>query len=1037
MAPSTVTGHVLARSLSHGGIAGAVVGSVVGATLIFLLILPFILRCIREHRYRKQIAQENAEMGITGGSNAAGESYHPPFLAPAADQGPSGPPTHTSGDATATLGDNNSSDDGKTSASPPSPLLSAAAVPVKDQEAAPPVSSAPALPGPAGTDAPAVPPPATVRSSADTVSASEDGPTPGPAATRGLPAYLNASQQQNDQRPLTPPRKLNPAYTFPILSQEPMPRITPRQRSSTMRSSRQSSSLSQSLEGFFGGRLLRQGSNRSTPTRSPTMRSTRGPAQMARSPVEIGFDNLDPINHHTWLMRQQGIEDYSTGVDPTFFEVDYQHLTGASAEYYSGAPLSPPTDPSSSFMAPISYASSPPSMIASSFATMAAAAGIAGVASSAKKQPKTLISRTDSMRTTATGTDFSPLPLSPTSPLPKVQEGFESGDGERGIAMGENLASRGVSSAGLTPEPAESMRRSPSYGGLVPSPQMPAPGTVNPMDVWAPATEDERFIHKTAELDRIEQSPPPVRSSQSGSVSATDISPRESSSSPFPSEFLVDDFADEEIIVKAPEEPEATPTATVLATQPTPVSQPSPAEDAATNSLTYSSTGAVEAVSPEIKIKREEHSEPATPAAPLGENTQQPTPEVEANQGIVAPKVEQAYTKATTISQPDSADLEELMTDDFQGGINFAFGDGVSYNYAQETNSSVYLMDAKSEAVSAAPACQTLPQQSDAMYWPAPVDMTSQMPGQMQHSDMSGTMPNMVHNTMSTPMPPTMPNMISNTMPNTMPPSMPPSMHPMMQQMPTTMAAHANVPSISEPYLMPGNQMEYPNGMLLTSPFTVPNNGYPGMNNMGGMHTATFSNGMPASHYSLHTPQSSPGHYAGQHQMNGNAPYYPQQGTGLPLTPPPKGMANFNSPLSVPGYDGSNGPVSPLSNQGSTPTHGSSLSPRTHTCEECGRVFDQVHKLNHHKRYHERPHECAVVGCGKRFGTKTHLDRHVNDKHSKSRKYHCTEDGCPYSLPGGKSFPRKDNWRRHMVNKHGVQPEHDPIEVVDQPMVGM
>ena len=50
-----------------------------------------------------------------------------------------------------------------------------------------------------------------------------------------------------------------------------------------------------------------------------------------------------------------------------------------------------------------------------------------------------------------------------------------------------------------------------------------------------------------------------------------------------------------------------------------------------------------------------------------------------------------------------------------------------------------------------------------------------------------------------------------------------------------------------------------------------------------------------------------------------------------------------------------------------------------------------------------------------RFGTKTHLDRHVNDKHKKSRKFYCQAPGCPYSRHGGKSFPRKDNWRRHMV----------------------
>lgn len=100
-------------------------------------------------------------------------------------------------------------------------------------------------------------------------------------------------------------------------------------------------------------------------------------------------------------------------------------------------------------------------------------------------------------------------------------------------------------------------------------------------------------------------------------------------------------------------------------------------------------------------------------------------------------------------------------------------------------------------------------------------------------------------------------------------------------------------------------------------------------------------------------------------------------------------------------------------------------------------MFDQIHKLNHHKRYHDRPHECPHAGCTMRFGTKTHLDRHINDKHFKTRKFYCTVHDCPYSKQGGKSFPRKDNWRRHMVNKHQLTPTIDPEpEFIDEMMVG-
>ncbi|KAI1114671.1 hypothetical protein F5Y14DRAFT_158275 [Nemania sp. NC0429] len=91
-------------------------------------------------------------------------------------------------------------------------------------------------------------------------------------------------------------------------------------------------------------------------------------------------------------------------------------------------------------------------------------------------------------------------------------------------------------------------------------------------------------------------------------------------------------------------------------------------------------------------------------------------------------------------------------------------------------------------------------------------------------------------------------------------------------------------------------------------------------------------------------------------------------------------------------------------------------------CPECNREFDQIHKLNHHKRYHDRTHECPYAGCERKFGTKTHLDRHINDRHLKLKAYHCTEPTCAW-FKGGKSFPRKDNWRRHMVKKHGSTPQ--------------
>jgi len=127
----------------------------------------------------------------------------------------------------------------------------------------------------------------------------------------------------------------------------------------------------------------------------------------------------------------------------------------------------------------------------------------------------------------------------------------------------------------------------------------------------------------------------------------------------------------------------------------------------------------------------------------------------------------------------------------------------------------------------------------------------------------------------------------------------------------------------------------------------------------------------------------------------------------------------------------------PYNNMDHLGPHGQSDSPQTFRCDICGREFDLYHKLNHHRRYHERPHECPHNGCDKRFGTKTHLDRHINDKHEKKRKFHCTEIGCPYSRQGGKAFPRKDNWRRHMQNKHQIDPQGEPPMEIDGEDDGM
>lgn len=86
----------------------------------------------------------------------------------------------------------------------------------------------------------------------------------------------------------------------------------------------------------------------------------------------------------------------------------------------------------------------------------------------------------------------------------------------------------------------------------------------------------------------------------------------------------------------------------------------------------------------------------------------------------------------------------------------------------------------------------------------------------------------------------------------------------------------------------------------------------------------------------------------------------------------------------------------------------------------------------HHQRYHSKDHKCTYAGCGKGFGTKTHLQRHINDRHEKKKKYFCAIPGCDYSRTGGKTgFPRKDNWKRHMTNIHNCDQQNlpEPVEV--------
>lgn len=91
---------------------------------------------------------------------------------------------------------------------------------------------------------------------------------------------------------------------------------------------------------------------------------------------------------------------------------------------------------------------------------------------------------------------------------------------------------------------------------------------------------------------------------------------------------------------------------------------------------------------------------------------------------------------------------------------------------------------------------------------------------------------------------------------------------------------------------------------------------------------------------------------------------------------------------------------------------------------------------SHHRRYHDRPWPCKHPGCERSFDTVTHLKRHINEKHVKTRKLYCAQPLCIYSRQGTRSFTNKDKWKRHMLMKHSIDPERvveeDYLDLLDE-----
>lgn len=431
---------IMARNVSSGTIAGAAIGAAAAVILILVCSLPFLLKCRRKRRMRKRQQQHGLqpEMGMRS-SRPVSEAFGPY---------PNSRLSQARLASTAATSSDRDSQPGKDYAADGITFHQAAA-----------------------------PSPAAFAQTLRTCS-----PAPSAGVTRSSLSVADAVAIANASR-----------NASPAIGQE---RFTPppegqadrdvAHRTSTIEPESLTRSGTGSLRGVhppsLGGTfkkihaVFHRGSTRSSGSDSA--------GTDARS-MDVDLDQLDQAQ---------------TAHAVPYLRDDRPPSGGAAAEYYSGAPLSPPAEPYMPFPGP-----------GSEFINFIGlhGAALAGTAIP-HAQPRTSQYLGNPPKTAG-------APPSPVSPFVRDQE-LSSDDGEAEKSLGAKSDDPTTPPRGLPFEP------SPKKFEPPPGPSQPAPGTLNPMDVMKPSTDAEQAAWVDTEIWKMENTPPPP----------IGMSPPQSESSPPP-----------------------------------------------------------------------------------------------------------------------------------------------------------------------------------------------------------------------------------------------------------------------------------------------------------------------------------------------------------------------------------------------------------------------------------------------------------------------------------------------------------------------